>query len=158
MSDDGDDYDAADSGAADCTPIEAGSVKQGKFLMIKGRPCKVTEVSKAKVGKHGAAKCHFIGIDIFTGKKLEAICPASAQLAEPIVDRNEYQLVDISDDDFVTIMDKDNNMREDLQMPNDDALCKKIREQFDGGEDVLLTVLKAVGSEMIIDLKQGQKA
>ena len=30
MSDD-DDYDAADSGAADCTPIEAGSVKMGKF-------------------------------------------------------------------------------------------------------------------------------
>jgi hypothetical protein len=30
MSDD-DDYDAADSGASDCTPIEAGSVKMGKF-------------------------------------------------------------------------------------------------------------------------------
>jgi hypothetical protein len=30
MSDD-DDYDAADAGAADCTPIEAGAVKTGKF-------------------------------------------------------------------------------------------------------------------------------
>uniref|UniRef100_A0A6U2H4F6 Eukaryotic translation initiation factor 5A n=1 Tax=Hemiselmis andersenii TaxID=464988 RepID=A0A6U2H4F6_HEMAN len=156
MSDD-DDYDAADSGAADCTPIEAGSVKMGKFLMIKGRPCKVVDVSKAKVGKHGAAKCHFVGVDIFTQKKLEAICPASAQLAEPIVDRTEYQLMDISDDDYVTMMDKDNNMREDLKMPEDDALCKKIREALDGGEDVLLTVLKAVGSEMIIDTKQGAK-
>eukprot|EP00283_Hemiselmis_rufescens_P002216 CAMPEP_0173418842 /NCGR_PEP_ID=MMETSP1357-20121228/874_1 /TAXON_ID=77926 /ORGANISM="Hemiselmis rufescens, Strain PCC563" /LENGTH=156 /DNA_ID=CAMNT_0014381387 /DNA_START=43 /DNA_END=513 /DNA_ORIENTATION=+ len=156
MSDD-DDYDAADSGAADCTPIEAGSVKMGKFLMIKGRPCKVVDVSKAKVGKHGAAKCHFVGVDIFTSKKLEAICPASAQLAEPIVDRSEYQLVDISDDDYVTMMDKDNNMREDLKMPDDDALCKRIRDQMDTGEDVLLTVLKAVGSEMIIDMKQGAK-
>jgi len=125
--------------------------------MIKGKPCKVIDVSKAKVGKHGAAKCHFIGTDIFSGKKLEAICPASAQLAEPIVDRAEYQLVDISDDDYVTMMDTSNNMREDLKMPEDDALCKKIREAFDSGDDTLLTVLKAVGSEMIIDLKAGAK-
>ncbi len=64
--------------------------------MIKGRPCKVVDISKAKVGKHGAAKCHFVGIDIFTSKKYEAICPASAQLAEPIVDRQEYQVLFIS--------------------------------------------------------------
>jgi hypothetical protein len=50
------------------------------------------DISKAKVGKHGAAKCHFVGIDIFTSKKYESICPASAQLAEPIVDRQEYQV------------------------------------------------------------------
>jgi hypothetical protein len=61
-------------------------------VVIKGRPCKVVDISKAKVGKHGAAKCHFVGIDIFTTKKYESICPASAQLSEPIVDRQEYQV------------------------------------------------------------------
>ncbi len=61
-------------------------------VVIKGRPCKVVDISKAKVGKHGAAKCHFVGIDIFTTKKYESICPASAQLSEPLVDRQEYQV------------------------------------------------------------------
>jgi translation initiation factor 5A len=87
--------------------------------MIKGRPCKVVDVSKAKVGKHGAAKCHFVGVDIFTGKKLESICPASAQLSEPIVDRAEYQVIDIADDDFVTLMDSSNGTRDDLKLPSD---------------------------------------
>lgn len=155
MSDE-DDYDAADSGASDCTPIEAGSVKMGKFLMIKGRPCKVVDVSKAKVGKHGAAKCHFVGVDIFTGKKLESICPASAQLSEPIVDRAEYQVIDIADDDFVTLMDSSNGTRDDLKLPNDNTLANKIKAAFDEGADVLVTVLKAVGEETIIDTKGGQ--
>ena len=39
--------------------------------------CKVVEVSTSKTGKHGHAKCHFVGIDIFTAKKLEDIVPSS---------------------------------------------------------------------------------
>jgi len=116
MSDAEDDYDAADAGAADCTPIEAGAARKGGFLVIKGRPCKIVDVSKAKVGKHGAAKCHFIGIDIFTAKKLECICPASAGLSQPIVERIEYQLCDIADDGYLSLMTGGGDMRDDIKV------------------------------------------
>jgi len=121
--------------------------------VIKGRPCKIVDMSKAKVGKHGAAKCAFTGIDIFTGKKLEAIAPASAGLSQPIVERNEYEMCDISDDDFVTLMDAGGNMREDIKVPDDPETAKKLRARMDEGITTMVTVLRAMGAEQIIDMK-----
>lgn len=100
------------------------------------------EVSTSKTGKHGHAKCHFVGIDIFNGKKLEDIVPSShncdvIQIYQsllfffcciyvfnsvqvtwmvvllllliycisqvPHVNRTDYQLIDISEDGFVSV-------------------------------------------------------
>jgi translation initiation factor 5A len=109
MSDGEDDFDTADSGAANCVPIAGGDVRKGGFLLMKGKPCKVVDCSKAKVGKHGAAKCQFVGVDIFTGKKLESICPASFSCSEPIVTKLEYVLCDVTEDGFLSLMAKDNS-------------------------------------------------
>jgi hypothetical protein len=37
----------------------------------------VVDVSTSKTGKHGHAKCNFVCIDIFTGKKYEEMTPSS---------------------------------------------------------------------------------
>lgn len=34
-------------------------------------------MSTSKTGKHGHAKCNFTATDIFTGKKLEDMCPST---------------------------------------------------------------------------------
>jgi translation initiation factor 5A len=154
MSSDEETFESVDAGASNCTPIEAGAVRTGGFLCIKGRATKVVDVSKAKVGKHGAAKCHFVGIDIFNQKKVEQICPASAQLAQPIVTRVEYTLIDISDDGFLSLMANDNTMRDDLKVPNDAALAKKLKERLDEGKDTLVTILGAMGEEHCVDMKE----
>ena len=153
MSDAEDDYDQADSGAADCTPIEAGSARKGGFIVIKGRPCKIVDMSKAKVGKHGAAKCAFTGVDIFTAKKLECICPASAGLSQPNVERSEYQLCDITDDGFLSLMTPGGDMRDDIKLPDDEVVAKKLQARFDEGTETMVTLLKAMGHEQVIDMK-----
>lgn len=63
-----------------------------RHVCIKGRPCKIVDYSTSKTGKHGHAKANIVGIDIFTGKKLEEMCPTSHNLDVPNVLRNEFQV------------------------------------------------------------------
>merc|ERR1719216_59623 len=86
-------FEGADAGASDVYPQQAGEVRKGSHVMIKGHPCKVADVSTSKTGKHGHAKAHIVALDIFTGKKYEDLCPTSHNLEVPFVKRTEYQLL-----------------------------------------------------------------
>ena len=73
--------------------------------MLKGHPCKVTDYSTAKPGKHGSAKATIVGKDIFTNKTYEDTAPTGASIPVPITEKNEYEVADIDDDDdFVSII------------------------------------------------------
>jgi translation initiation factor 5A len=75
--------------------------------MLKGFPCKVSEYSTAKPGKHGSAKATIVGNDIFTNKRYEEICPTSGTMRVPNVTKVELEVADIDDDDFVTLIKLD---------------------------------------------------
>ncbi|GFQ02052.1 eukaryotic translation initiation factor 5a-2 [Phtheirospermum japonicum] len=118
----------ADAGASKTYPQQAGTIRKNGYIVIKGRPCKVVEVSTSKTGKHGHAKCHFVAIDIFTAKKLEDIVPSSHNCDVPHVNRTDYQLIDISEDGF-------------------------IKDGFAEGKDLVVSVMSAMGEEQICAIK-----
>ena len=89
-------FESTDAGASHTYPMEAGQVRKGGFIMIKGNPCKVSDVSTSKTGKHGHAKCHFVAIDIFTGKKMEDLVPSSHTTSVPFVKKEEFQCMCVS--------------------------------------------------------------
>ncbi|KAL5698930.1 hypothetical protein ACHQM5_029900 [Ranunculus cassubicifolius] len=91
----------SEAGAFKTFPQQAGTIRKDGFIVIKGRPCKVVEVFTSKTGKHGHAKCHFVAIDLFTGKKLEDIVPSSHNCDIPQVNRTDYQLIATSEDGFI---------------------------------------------------------
>ncbi|KAK8657557.1 hypothetical protein V6N13_035788 [Hibiscus sabdariffa] len=113
----------------------------------------VVEVSTSKTGKHGHAKCHFVGIDIFTGKKVEDIVPSSHNCDIPHVNRTDYQLIDISEDGFVSLLTESGNTKDDLRLPTDDVLLTLIKSGFAEGKDLIVTVMSAMGEEQICALK-----
>ncbi|XP_022726772.1 uncharacterized protein LOC111282794 [Durio zibethinus] len=143
----------ADAGASKTYPQQAGTIRKNGYIVIKGRPCKVVEVSTSKTGKHGHAKCHFVGIDIFTAKKLEDIVPSSHNCDVPHVNRTDYQLIDISEDGFVSLLTENGNTKDDLRLPTDDNLLTQIKDGFAEGKDLVVTVMSAMGEEQICALK-----
>ncbi|PPS09895.1 hypothetical protein GOBAR_AA10755 [Gossypium barbadense] len=124
----------ADAGASKTYPQQAGTIRKNGYIVIKNRPCKVVEVSTSKTGKHGHAKCHFVGIDIFTAKKLEDIVPSSHNCDVPHVNRTDYQLIDISEDGFVSLLTESGDTKDDLRLPTDENLLKQGRLKLSVGE------------------------
>lgn len=117
----------------------------------------VLEVSTSKTGKHGHAKCNFTATDIFTGKKYEDMCPSSHNVDVPNIHRMEYFLLDINDEGFLSLMEENGNVREDLKLPRGtdeaDKLAADIEQKFENGEELHISVVKAMDTEMVKDVK-----
>ena len=126
--------------------------RKNQHIMIKERPCKIVEMSTSKTGKHGSAKVHIVAIDIFTGKKYEDICPSTANKDKPIVNRVEYQLIDISNDNFVSLMNDKGETKEDVKLP-DSELADEIKSKFESGDNCVVTIMSACGEEQIVGCK-----
>jgi len=146
-------YQEANAGASATYPVQCSSLRKNGFVMIKARPCRIMEMSTSKTGKHGHAKVHLVGLDIFTNKKYEDLCPSTHNIDVPNVTRNDFQLIDVSDDGFATLMNDKGDTRDDLRLPEGE-LGQKIREEF-VREDitVIVTVMAATGEECIIACK-----
>merc|ERR1712230_277725 len=125
--DDDHDFSQTGSGAALTYPMQCSALRKNEFVMIKGKACKIVDMSTSKTGKHGHAKVHLVALDIFDGKKYEDICPSTHNMECPIVKRTEYQLIDIDDEGFCSLMDDTGETRDDLK-PIDPDLEKQIRE------------------------------
>ncbi|ESZ98667.1 eukaryotic translation initiation factor 5A-2 [Sclerotinia borealis F-4128] len=149
-------FDSADAGASTTYPMQCSALRKNGFVCIKNRPCKIVDMSTSKTGKHGHAKVHLIAIDIFTSKKLEELCPSTHNMDVPNVSRIEYQLLDITDDDFLSLMSEGGDLKDDVKLP-DGEVGLKIRALFDSDKETNVIVLTAMGEQLAIDGKEAPK-
>ncbi|XP_035465652.1 eukaryotic translation initiation factor 5A-1 [Scophthalmus maximus] len=144
-------FSTGSSGASKTFPMQCSSLRKNGYVMLKGNPCKIVDMSTSKTGKHGHAKVHLVGIDIFTQKKYEDICPSTHNMDVPRVNRLEYQVIGLLDG-FLSLMNENGDTRDDLKVP-DNELGKEIETKVEAGDDILVTVLSCLEHEHVIGLK-----
>ena len=135
-------------------PRESGHIRVGGHIIIKNRACKVNSISTSKTGKHGHAKCHFVATDIFTKKKYEMIETSTHNVSVPVIEKTEYTLLDISEEQYLTLMDASGETRVDLKMPNDETLESSIIKLYDNGDGVVIIVMKALNEEIVYNIRR----
>ncbi|KAJ0059936.1 hypothetical protein NL108_015866 [Boleophthalmus pectinirostris] len=145
------DFTTGESGASATYPMQCSALRKNGFVVLKGRPCKIVEMSTSKTGKHGHAKVNLVGIDIFTNKKYEDMCPSTHNMDVPNIKRNDYQVVNINDG-YMSLMNDNGDIREDLRVP-DNEIGKEIESKFANGEEFMVTVICAMGEECAIATK-----
>merc|ERR1711907_1255 len=148
-----DEFAQADSGASDTYPMQCSALRKGGYVVIKDHPCKIVDMSTSKTGKHGHAKVNMVALDIFTGKKYEDICPSTHSMNVPNVKRTEYELVDIDDEGFMSLMDDDGNTRDDIKLRDGVDIDEEIRKKFEAEETFKVIIQAAMGMEAPIDVK-----
>ncbi|CAN1328367.1 Eukaryotic translation initiation factor 5A, partial [Linum perenne] len=112
----------------------------------------VVEVSTSKTGKHGHAKCHFVAIDIFNGKKLEDIVPSSHN-CDVFISVPWLVFLYLLLHFVVSLLTENGNTKDDLKLPTDEALLTQIKDGFGEGKDLVVSVMSAMGEEQICALK-----
>ena len=60
-----DQFEQSGSGASLTYPKQCSALRKNEFVMIKGKACKIVDMSTSKTGKHGHAKVHLVALDIF---------------------------------------------------------------------------------------------
>ena len=69
-----------------------------------------------------------------------------------------YTLIDVTKDGSLSLMDENNNTREDLNLPpGDEELETGLRAAFEEGKDVTVTVVSAMGKEVVMGFKYPQQ-
>ncbi|PAV15824.1 eukaryotic translation initiation factor 5A [Pyrrhoderma noxium] len=151
-------FEEASAGASLTYPMQCSALRKNGHVVIKGRPCKIVDMSTSKTGKHGHAKVNLVAIDIFTGKKLEEISPSTHNVDVPNVKRDDYQLLDIAEDDnFLSLMTTDGALKDDVKLPEGE-IGQQIQDAFSEGKDLIITVLSAMGEEQAVSFKEAPKA
>ncbi|KAJ5157164.1 uncharacterized protein N7482_008264 [Penicillium canariense] len=150
-------FETTDAGASTTFPMQCSALRKNGHVVIKGRPCKIIDMSTSKTGKHGHAKVHLVATDIFTGKKLEDLSPSTHNMDVPHVTRREYQLLDITDDDFLSLMKDDGDTKDDVKLPDSEVGERIVKMFRDEEKDVNVIIQTAMGEEAAIEAKEAPK-
>ncbi len=96
----------------------AKDLKEGKYVLIEGIPCRIVEIDTSKPGKHGAAKMRVTAIGIFDGQKKTLLTPSDQDVEVPIIERKNVLLMSVSGK-TAQVMDQESSEMYDIEIPEE---------------------------------------
>ncbi len=119
---------------SDTKLVSVGSLKKGDTIIIDGAPCKITETTTSRPGKHGHAKVNMMATGILDGKRRNLVMPGHDKVEAPIIGKKTAQILSISGN-TANVMDMESYETFDMEIP--DELKGEVTE----GKEVLYWII-----------------
>ena len=98
--------------------VSKSSIREGKYILIDGRPFEIVGADWSAPGKHGHAKIRFVAIELLTDKKHDVVLPAHDNVEIPLIEKKTAQVLSIVDAK-ANVMDSETFETFDLDIPDD---------------------------------------
>jgi translation initiation factor 5A len=95
---------------------EVGKIKEGRFIVVDGEPCRIVGFTTSAPGKHGHAKAKIDVVGLFDNQKRTILKPTSAKIEVPIIERGNAQVLAITANN-AQLMDLSTYETFELQIP-----------------------------------------
>jgi translation initiation factor 5A len=127
--------------------VDAGSLKEGGYVMMGGAACKILSIQTSKPGKHGHAKIRMEAIGLIDNKRRIEVMPGHDNMEVPIVEKKNAQVLSVANN-VANVMDTETFETFDLPVPDEmqgtcvpgvtvmywRILDDKVMKQLKGGE------------------------
>ncbi|MCW3985710.1 MAG: translation initiation factor IF-5A [Candidatus Bathyarchaeota archaeon] len=111
-------------------PVDVGTLRVGRYVIVDNEPCRVVSLTKSKPGKHGAAKARVVAIGVFDGTKRTFVKPISAQMEMPLIEKRSGQILALLPA-AIQIMDLENYEVFEAAYPGEEELKQKLVSGID---------------------------
>lgn len=101
------------------TQAEIRELKEGRYMVVDGEPCKILSITTSKPGKHGAAKARIDVVGIFDKVRRTMTGPVSDKCQVPLIDKRTAQVLSLRGG-HVQLMDMASYETFELEIPKDE--------------------------------------
>jgi len=119
--------------------MEFSDIKIGKYIVVSGRPCKITKMDFSKPGRRGPEKKRIRCIDLLTDKKSELTFNNSSQIDVPLISKEKVTIIDMCDNTITYF--KGNNCITISLMSNDIEMYETALKLFNRGGDLEANIM-----------------
>ncbi len=126
--------------------VSIGTLQKGRYVVVDGAACTVTDMNVSRPGKHGHAKVNLMAVGMLDGKKRNIVMPGHDNIEVPVIEKKNAQVLSITGN-IANIMDAETYETFDLEIPEE--MKKDVTEGCTIVYWIVLTdrVMKQVKSE-----------